>query len=318
MQDKKISIIIPVKNNENEIENCVKELIKIKNVNNFRNFEILFVDDFSNDNSWNVIIRETYKFSKLVKGIKLKRNYGQQLASYVGMKFASNSDLVITMDCDLEDNPENIPNLIDKIIKNDHDFVVAISSFEGNFLYKFFSRIYYFLMGTFSYVKEISRHTNLRVYKKSCINSLLRLNPTFFHLTHSPIHIQSKIGYLTIKKKYKKRESSYSLFSKIKIAIFTLFDLSNFITSIFIFLLIVVVFFLLSYYIYSFYIYAKYGILSGFFPLITFLLAILFSVLISFFYLNHKMTKFVDFFYKGIDCKIYENYFEITDQIGFD
>jgi glycosyltransferase involved in cell wall biosynthesis len=74
MQDKKISIIIPVKNNENEIENCVKELIKIKNVNNFRNFEILFVDDFSNDNSWNVIIRETYKFSKLVKGIKLKRN----------------------------------------------------------------------------------------------------------------------------------------------------------------------------------------------------------------------------------------------------
>jgi glycosyltransferase involved in cell wall biosynthesis len=318
MQDKKISIIVPVKNNEKEIANSTKELVKVKNENNFKNFEIIFIDDLSDDSSWEKIITQSREYPNIVKGIKLGRNYGQQLASYIGMKHALNSDYVITLDCDLEDDPNNIVKLINELIIKKSDCILTITSFQGPILYKFFSKIYYLVMGTWTNIKSAHRHTNLRIYNKPCVNSLMELNPSFFNLTHSAAHINAKIDYLMVNKFIKERVSSYTITSKTKLAISTLFEFSDFINSIFIFLFLIVILFIIFYYFYNIYIYIALGSLSGFFSLISFLTLIIFMISTSFIYLNHKLNSIIQFLYKGMDKKNFDNYFNILEKVGFD
>lgn len=318
MQDKKISIIISVKNNVIEIDKCTTTLFEIKNKHNLQNLEIIYIDDFSEDDSWQKIKNNNKKFPQFVKGIKLGLNYGQQLSSYIGIKHALNSEYVITLDCDLEDDPNSIIDLINKINEKKYDCILGVSTFKGSFFYKLFSKIFYFIQATWSEVKETSRHTNLRIFNKSCVNSLMRLNPFFFQLTQSPAHINAKIGYLKVNKILKKRVSSYSLLLRIKLAIKNLFEFSSFISWIFLFLLLTCILFLIFYYFYNIYILITEGSLAGFFSLITFLIVIIFMISVSFFYLNHKLNSIIQFLYKGIDKKTYEDYFNILEKIGFD
>ena len=318
MQDKKISIIVPVKENEKEIEYCTRELIRVKNDNNFKNFEIIFIDDLSDDSSWKKIINQSREYPDFVKGIKLGRNYGQQLACYVGMKHGLNSDYVITLDCDLEDDPNNIIKLINELIIKKSDCILTISTFQGPILYKFFSKIYYLIMSVWTNVKSAQRHTGLRIYSKSCVNSLMRINPSFFHLTHSAAHIKAKIQYLFVNKNIKERKSSYSIISKIKLAIYSIFDLSNFVNSIFFFLFSITFLTLIFYYFYNIYIYIVFGSLSGFFSLISFLMLIILMISTSFTYLNHKLNSIINFLYEGMDKKKFDDYFDIIEKVGFD
>ena len=101
----KISIVSPVYNGQECIERLVKKIRFY--INKYTtNFEIILIDDASKDNSWNVIkkLKKKYKF---LKGIKLKKNYGQHKAIYVGLKY-STGDIIIIMDSDLQYNPKYI------------------------------------------------------------------------------------------------------------------------------------------------------------------------------------------------------------------
>lgn len=317
MQDKKISIIVAVKENEKDVENYVKEIIKIKNEYNFKNLEIIFIDDFSNDSSWEKIKSVRREYTDMVKGIKLGRNYGQQQACYVGMKYVLNSDYVITMDCDLEDDPNNIPKLINNLNEKKCDCILTITTFKGPIFYRFFSRVFYFIMGTWSNIKEIKRHTHLRLYSKSCVKSILKLNPSFFHLTHSLSCINAKFDYLLVEKFYKERKSSYSINKKIKLAISNIFDLSNLTTHVLIFLFATIILITLLYYLYNIYIYIFFGTLSGFLPLVSILITNILIGLISFFYLNYKLNSITNFLYRGINKQFFDDYFDIIETIGF-
>jgi glycosyltransferase involved in cell wall biosynthesis len=84
-------------------------------------YEVLLIDDGSKDSSWNVI-EEIVSKNKSVKGIKFRRNYGKSAALNVGFKKAM-GNVVITMDADLQDSPDEIPALYDKIIKENFDLV---------------------------------------------------------------------------------------------------------------------------------------------------------------------------------------------------
>ena len=84
------------------------------NNNNF-SFEVIFINDGSRDNSWKVI-EELAQKSPHVKGIKFRRNYGKSPALYCGFKEAQ-GDVVITMDADLQDSPNEIPELYRMILK---------------------------------------------------------------------------------------------------------------------------------------------------------------------------------------------------------
>ena len=107
-----ISIVIPVYNEEGNLPELCKRL-KIVLENELQvTYEIIFVDDGSKDNSWN-IIEDLHNQNKCVKGIKFSRNFGHHIAITAGMDY-SKGDSVILMDADLQDRPEEIPKLYQK------------------------------------------------------------------------------------------------------------------------------------------------------------------------------------------------------------
>ena len=115
-----ISIIIPLLNEEESLPELCSWIEKVMNENNF-SYEVYLIDDGSKDNSWNVIEDISGKNSS-IKGIKFRRNYGKSAALNIGFQKAS-GDVVITMDADLQDSPDEIPELYNKIIKEGYDLV---------------------------------------------------------------------------------------------------------------------------------------------------------------------------------------------------
>src|SRR5688572_15416154 len=115
-----ISLVIPLLNEDESLPELTAWIEKVMLENNYT-YEIIFVDDGSTDNSWKVIEALAAK-NPLVKGIKFQRNYGKSAALNEGFR-ASQGDVVITMDADLQDNPEEIPELRRMILEDGYDMV---------------------------------------------------------------------------------------------------------------------------------------------------------------------------------------------------
>ena len=115
-----ISVIIPLFNEEESLPELYSWIERVMNANGFT-FEVIFVNDGSTDHSWEVIQR-LGKESEHVKGIKFRRNYGKSPALYCGFKQAQ-GNVVITMDADLQDSPDEIPGLYKMIVEDGYDLV---------------------------------------------------------------------------------------------------------------------------------------------------------------------------------------------------
>jgi len=115
-----ISIVAPLFNEEESLSELCAWIDKVMKKNKFI-YEVLLIDDGSKDKSWEVIERISGE-NKNVKGIKLRRNYGKSAALNVGFSRAK-GDVVITMDADLQDSPEEIPELYNKIANEGFDLV---------------------------------------------------------------------------------------------------------------------------------------------------------------------------------------------------
>ena len=116
----KISIVIPLFNEEESITELAQWIDKVLKKNNL-SYEIIFIDDGSNDSSWSVI-KNVKTDNPNVYGIKFRRNYGKSAALNVGFSKAS-GDVVITMDADLQDSPDEIPELYNLITNDNYDLV---------------------------------------------------------------------------------------------------------------------------------------------------------------------------------------------------
>ena len=116
----KISIVIPLFNEEESISELAQWIDKVLKKNNL-SYEIIFIDDGSNDSSWSVI-KNIKNDNPNVYGIKFRRNYGKSAALNVGFSKAS-GDVVITMDADLQDSPDEIPELYNLITNDNYDLV---------------------------------------------------------------------------------------------------------------------------------------------------------------------------------------------------
>jgi glycosyltransferase involved in cell wall biosynthesis len=115
-----ISIVVPLLNESESIPELFSWIDKVMVANSFT-YEIMFVDDGSRDDSWNQI--ETLQSqSSNVRGIKFQRNYGKSAALQKGFE-AVIGDVVVTMDADLQDSPEEIPELYKMIMEEDYDLV---------------------------------------------------------------------------------------------------------------------------------------------------------------------------------------------------
>ncbi|APA62942.1 glycosyltransferase family 2 protein [Maribacter sp. 1_2014MBL_MicDiv] len=115
-----LSIVIPLLNEEESLKELHDWIVSVMQSNHF-SYEILFVDDGSRDNSWN-IITELSQQNPSVKGIHFLRNFGKSQALHAGFK-AVNGDVIITMDADLQDNPEEIPELYHMITHEGYELV---------------------------------------------------------------------------------------------------------------------------------------------------------------------------------------------------
>ena len=107
-----ISIIIPLYNEVDSLSELCTWINDVMKKNKY-SYEILLIDDGSKDNSWNKI-ESLSKSNSQIKGIKFRRNYGKSAALNVGFSKA-NGSVVITMDADLQDSPEEIPELYKKL-----------------------------------------------------------------------------------------------------------------------------------------------------------------------------------------------------------
>ena len=115
-----ISVIVPLFNEEESLPELHAWIQRVMNANGF-SYEIIFVNDGSTDNSWG-IIEELHRKDEHVHGIKFRRNYGKSPALYCGFK-AAKGDVVITMDADLQDSPDEIPGLFRMITEDKFDLV---------------------------------------------------------------------------------------------------------------------------------------------------------------------------------------------------
>ena len=115
-----ISIVIPLFNEEESLPELCTWIDRVMKANDFT-YEVLMIDDGSKDNSW-TIVEKLSSENKNLKGVKFRRNYGKSAALNIGFSKAE-GDVVITMDADLQDSPDEIPDLYNKIIFEGYDLV---------------------------------------------------------------------------------------------------------------------------------------------------------------------------------------------------
>lgn len=168
-----ISIVSPVYNAENIVEELVKEIII--NVSTItENYEIILVNDCSPDKSWHKILDECSK-DKRVKGIHLSRNFGQHNAVTAGLNYVK-GEWIVVMDCDLQDRPDEIPNLFAKTNES-WDFVRGRrTNRKDNFLKKLPSHIFYRVLNYLSGSKNDFNLTNFGIYHIRVIKEFLKLH----------------------------------------------------------------------------------------------------------------------------------------------
>lgn len=116
-----ISVIIPLFNEEDSLTELFQWIRRVMEEHRFT-YEVIFVNDGSTDQSWDRIVQLNAQYPEQVRGIKFKRNYGKSPALYHGFD-AAKGDVVITMDADLQDSPDEIPELYHMIQKEDYDLV---------------------------------------------------------------------------------------------------------------------------------------------------------------------------------------------------
>lgn len=165
-----ISIVIPLKDEAESLPELYSWITKVLD-SNFT-FEIIFVDDGSKDNSWEVI-QDISSKDKRVKAIRFMRNYGKSAALQVGFQHAT-GDVVITMDADLQDSPEEIPDLYKLITENGYDLISGWKKIRyDNVLTKNIpSKIYNAVVRWFSGIPLHDFNCGLKAYRKKVVKSI--------------------------------------------------------------------------------------------------------------------------------------------------
>jgi len=165
-----LSIIIPLYNEEEslpELHDWIKRVVEKENYS----YEIIFVDDGSNDKSWQVIESLSEK-NPHVKGLKFRRNYGKSAALYSGFEKAQ-GDVVITMDADLQDSPDEIPGLFRMIKEDGYDLVSGWKKKRHDPISKTIpSKFFNYTTRIISHIKLHDFNCGLKAYRNEVIKSV--------------------------------------------------------------------------------------------------------------------------------------------------
>ena len=165
-----ISVVVPLYNEEESLPELEAWIERVMTENHFT-YEIIFVDDGSNDRSWEVI-RSLKEKNPAVRAIRLQRNYGKSAGLYCGFE-AAQGDVVITMDADLQDSPDEIPELYRMITEEGYDLVSGwkkrrYDPIEKTLPSKFFNATARLASG----IKLHDFNCGLKAYRKKVVKSI--------------------------------------------------------------------------------------------------------------------------------------------------
>ena len=165
-----ISLVIPLLNEAESLPELHAWVKRVMIENKF-SYEVVFVDDGSKDGSWN-IIESLSKEDTNVKGIKFQRNYGKSAALHVGFE-AAHGDVVITMDADLQDSPDEIPELYRMIMVDDFDVVSGWKKKRHDPLSKTLpTKLYNWAARRLTGIYLHDFNCGLKAYKKAVVKSI--------------------------------------------------------------------------------------------------------------------------------------------------
>jgi polyisoprenyl-phosphate glycosyltransferase len=204
-----ISVISPVYRAENIIDDLVSE-IKAALSQISHNYEIILVEDCGPDNSWKKIEDNCHKDSR-VKGIKLSRNFGQHYAITAGLE-AAQAEWIIVMDCDLQDRPDEIPNLYKKALEGfDIVFAQRVNR-QDSFLKKMSSKLFYSVFSYLTDTKQDSSVGNFGIYHNKAVKAILSMNDHIRYFPTMSRWVGFNAAYLPVKHSDRAEgKSSYSL-----------------------------------------------------------------------------------------------------------
>ena len=165
-----ISVIIPLYNEEESLPELVDWIKEVMDTNGFT-FEAILIDDGSNDSSWSVVEAICQKYS-FARGIKFRRNYGKSAALHVGFQSAK-GNVVVTMDADLQDSPEEIPEMYRMITRDGYDLISGwkkkrYDPISKTIPSKFFNRT----VRAFTGIKLHDFNCGLKAYRKEVVKSI--------------------------------------------------------------------------------------------------------------------------------------------------
>ncbi|WP_423128305.1 glycosyltransferase family 2 protein [Gaoshiqia sp. Z1-71] len=166
-----ISVVIPLYNEEESLPELTGWIKQVMDEHRF-SYEIILIDDGSNDNSW-TIIEKLHHENPDIKGIKFRRNYGKSAALQVGFTDAQ-GDVVITMDADLQDNPEEIPELYRLVTEENFDLISGWKKkrYDPLFSKNIPSKFYNWIARRSSGIKIHDFNCGLKAYRKTVVKSI--------------------------------------------------------------------------------------------------------------------------------------------------
>ena len=165
-----LSVVIPVYNEEQSLQELAEWIIKVCSANKYT-YEVIFIDDGSTDTSWEKISRIAESYPG-IKGIKFRRNYGKAAALHTGFMQAS-GDVVITMDSDLQDSPDEIPGLVKMIREGRFDLVSGWKKKRYDpFIKRVTSKFYNFSARMASGIRLHDFNCGLKAYRHEVVKSI--------------------------------------------------------------------------------------------------------------------------------------------------
>ena len=200
---KDLSIVVSLLNEEESLPELITWIEKVTTAQGY-NYEVILVDDGSTDGSWKTIKNLSAK-NPAIRGISFRRNYGKSAALYHGFK-AAEGRVVITMDADLQDSPDEIPELYRMIVEEGYDIVSGWKKqrFDNKLTKNIPSKLYNWTARKVTGIKLHDMNCGLKAYRNEVVKNIevygemhryipyLAKNAGFNRITEKPVHHQKR------------------------------------------------------------------------------------------------------------------------------